>query len=181
MSKKLTNCCLRVSRIHTVQTKQILILQRSRYRDLRTNKWIIYHRHVASFANDSRVDMKQKQSIKLVRLRTVARTCLFISEIVGALYVARGGYSREYEPKGERKLSTAGGRCKLNLVAKEVITAGTCPSLLHGIYVRHGIMKKSSAGEPREPAFFFRKRGSYVIRMRKLCVHSGKPNGIRQS
>lgn len=91
---------------------------------------------MASFANDSRVDIKQKQSIKLVRLRTVARMCLFISEIVGALYVTRGGYSREYEPKGERKLSTAGGRCKLNLVAKEVITAGTCPSLLHGVYVR---------------------------------------------
>lgn len=69
----------------TVLAKQILILQRSRYKDLRTNKWIIYHRHVASFANDPRVDVKQKQSIKLVRLRTVARTCLFISEIVGAL------------------------------------------------------------------------------------------------
>jgi len=109
---------------------------------------------VASFANDPRVDIKQKQSIKLVRLRTVAPTCLFISEIVGALYVARGGYSREYEPKEERKLSTAGGRCKLNLVAKEVITAGTCPSLLHGVYVRRGIMKKSSAASRGSQSFF---------------------------
>jgi len=62
--------------------------------------------------------------------------CLFSSEIVCALYVARGSYSREYEPKEERKLSTTGGRCKLNLVAKEVITASTCPSLLHGVYAR---------------------------------------------
>lgn len=61
-------------------------------------------------------------------------TCLFISRIIGA--VARGGYfSGVWAKKGERKLSTAGGRCKLNLVAKEVITAGTCPSLLHSVYV----------------------------------------------
>lgn len=40
----------------------------------------------------------------------------------------RGGYfSGVRAKKGERKLSTAGGRCKLNLVAKEVITTGTCP------------------------------------------------------
>jgi len=102
--------------------------------------------------------------------------CLFISEVVGALYVARGGYSREYEQKGERKLSTTGGRCKLNLVAKEVITAGTCPSLLHGVYARRimGLWKKSSASSGSQSFFFVRKRGSYVIRMRKLYVHLGQ-------
>lgn len=63
---------------------------------------------MANFANDLRIDIKQEQSIKLVRLQTVARICLFISEIVGSLYVARGGYSREHELKGERKLSIAG-------------------------------------------------------------------------
>lgn len=143
-----------------------------------TYKRIIYHRHVAGFANDPRVDVKQKQSIKLVRLRTVARTCLFISEIVGAPYVARGGYSREYEPKGERKLSTAGGRCKLNLVAKEVITAGTCPVVVaRRIRASWDYEKNLPQRAAGASSFFVRKRGSYVIRMRELCARSGKPNG----